>query len=72
MIRYSKEAYVVSYVSNEGRYTHIRVMTIPTGVRVDSTNGKSEEFDSLLSLTKNMIKKKLIKTPVDVQKLGVK
>jgi len=64
LVRYSKDAYVISYVSNEGKFMHIRAAITSSGLKVDSTSGKSEEFESLLSLTNTMIRRKYIVKPI--------
>jgi len=66
LVRYSKDAYVVSYVSSDanGKYMHIKALITASGLRVDSTSGKIEEFGSLMALTDSLLKRKLILTPV--------
>jgi len=66
LIRFSKDSYVISYVSTEleGKYMHIRAFITSSGLRVDSTSGKIEEFDSLKALTESLLKRKYISSPI--------
>jgi len=64
LIRYSKDAYVISYVSTDIKYVHIRAAITSNGLKVDNTSGKSEEFENLHTLASTMIKRKYITSPV--------